>query len=263
VKAPWALRPLCSILPGDAEGDQRLGRGRERVVRANGEEAAGDRRRHAAGARDGAQKLVAVGHRVDGLAVRDVIDRAGDRGHGAKRPRRLSSQLRAATVAYCLDATDLRLPAGERGDLGRVAADDGDLELVEQALRSLGPVGRGAGADGIEHDRDAGSVGRAAGDEHRLDPLVRERADVEDERPRDRRHLRDLLHCVRHHRQRAERERCVRRLVHDHVVRDLVDERLALADRGEIGAGVHRRTGCRRAHRPVVSDGCTSKARAS
>ena len=36
---------------------------------------------------------------------------------------------------------------------------------------------------------------------------------------------------VRHHGQRAEGERRVRRLVHDDVVRDLVDERLALADR--------------------------------
>ena len=42
-------------------------------------------------------------------------------------------------------------------------------------------------------------------------------------------HLLDLLGRVRHHRQRAERERRVRRLVHDDVVRDLVDERLALA----------------------------------
>ena len=47
-----------------------------------------------------------------------------------------------------------------------------------------------------------------------------------DARPR---HLLDLLARVRHHRQRAERERRIRRLVHDDVVRDLVDERLALA----------------------------------
>ena len=49
--------------------------------------------------------------------------------------------------------------------------------------------------------------------------------------PASRDHLLDLLARVRHHRQRAERERRVRRLVHDDVVRDLVDERLALAHR--------------------------------
>ena len=55
-------------------------------------------------------------------------------------------------------------------------------------------------------------------------------------------HLLDLLDRVRHHGQRAEGERRVRRLVHDDVVRDLVDERLALADRGEVGSGSHART---------------------
>ena len=49
-------------------------------------------------------------------------------------------------------------------------------------------------------------------------------------------HLLDLLQRVRHHRQRAERERRVRGLVHDDVVGDLVDERLALANQREIGA---------------------------
>ena len=47
---------------------------------------------------------------------------------------------------------------------------------------------------------------------------------------------------VRHHRQRAERERRVGGLVHDDVVRDLVDERLALADQ--------RRGRRRRSRRP-------------
>ncbi len=46
---------------------------------------------------------------------------------------------------------------------------------------------------------------------------------------RERDHLLDLLARVRHHGQRAERKRRVRRLVHDDVVRDLVDERLARA----------------------------------
>ena len=51
------------------------------------------------------------------------------------------------------------------------------------------------------------------------------------------RHLLDLLARVRHHRQRAERERRIRRLVHDDVVRDLVDERLLLAHRAQRRSG--------------------------
>ncbi len=51
------------------------------------------------------------------------------------------------------------------------------------------------------------------------------------------RHLLDLFARVRHHRQRAERERRVRRLVHDDVVRDLVDERLLLAHRAQRRSG--------------------------
>ena len=68
-------------------------------------------------------------------------------------------------------------------------------------------------------------VRRPAGGEHRLDPVRRERPDVEHERAGEPDHLLDLLGRMRHHRQRAERERRVRGLVHDHVVRDLVDER--------------------------------------
>ena len=60
--------------------------------------------------------------------------------------------------------------------------------------------------------------------------------------PAMRDHLLDLLARVRHHRQRAERERRVRRLVHDDVVRDLVDERLrARARRRRESPGAHAR----------------------
>src|SRR4029453_15133274 len=45
-----------------------------------------------------------------------------------------------------------------------------------------------------------------------------------------------------HDGQRSEGERRVRRLVHDDVVRDLVDERLAPAGGGESGPRSHART---------------------
>src|SRR5207244_13377442 len=69
-----------------------------------------------------------------------------------------------------------------------------------------------------------------------------ERTDVEHERGREAGHLLDLLPRVRHHGQRPEGERGVGGLVHDDVVRDLVDERLALPDVSEGRYGIHART---------------------
>ena len=75
---------------------------------------------------------------------------------------------------------------------------------------------------------------------------ARERADVEDERARRGGHLLDLFDGMRHDRQRTDRERRVRRLVHDDVVRDLVDQRLPLAQVAQRRAGrVAHRPSCR------------------
>src|SRR5262249_38536780 len=60
------------------------------------------------------------------------------------------------------------------------------------------------------------------------------------ERRREPDHLLDLLASVRHHRQRADGECRIGGLVHDDVVRDLVDERLRAA---ELAEGRARRCG--------------------
>ena len=75
---------------------------------------------------------MSVGDRQHALAVGDVVDRAGDRGHAAERPRSLARQLRPGGRADGLDASDLRLVPGQGRDLRRVAANDGDVEVVEQ-----------------------------------------------------------------------------------------------------------------------------------
>src|SRR5205823_3571620 len=71
------LRLERSILAGDAEGDERLRGGGQRIVGPEGEEAARDRGRHAARAGDRREQRLAVrdGGRV--LSVRDVVDGAG------------------------------------------------------------------------------------------------------------------------------------------------------------------------------------------
>ena len=150
-----------------------------------------------------------------------------------------ASAATSATAADRLDSPHLGRDADKRGDLTRVTAEHCDVDLAENPARGLGAVRRGAGPDRVEHDRDAARVRGAPGSEHRLDPVRRERADVQDERAGEPDHLLDLLRRVRHHGQRPERERRVRRLVHHHVVRDLVDERLALPHAAPTTPGAH------------------------
>ena len=98
-----------------------------------------------------------VRDRDDRIAVGDVVDRAGDGGDEPERPRGLARELGGlAARGDRLDAANLRLDADERRDLGRVAAQDRDVDVVEEPPRRLGAVARRAGADRVEHDRDAG-----------------------------------------------------------------------------------------------------------
>ena len=154
--------------------------------------------------------------------------------------RRLARELgRIAAAGDRLDAAHLGLGADERRHLAGVAAQHRHVDVGEDPLRRLRPVPRRPGADRVEDDRHAPRVGRASGEQHRVDPGRRERADVEHERAGEADHLLDLLGRVRHHRQRAQGERGVGRLVHDDVVRDLVDERLALAQLPKRLTGAH------------------------
>src|SRR6266511_4020050 len=53
------------------------------------------------------------------------------------------------------------------------------IEEVEDPLRRLGAERRRTDADGIEHDRRSRGVRGLPRQQHRLDPLTRERADVQ------------------------------------------------------------------------------------
>ena len=171
-----------------------------------------------------------------------MVDRPGHRRDHAEAARCGARELgRLDTGSDRLDPANLRLSTDERRDLARIAAEHRHVHETEDAVRGRRTVFRRTRTDGIEHHRDLPRGRSTAREQHRLDPVRRQRADVEDERRRDARHLLDLFTGVRHHRQCAERQRRVRRLVHDDVVRDLVYERLLLAQRAQ------RRS--RRAHR--------------
>ena len=154
MEAARALRLGGRVLPGDAEGDERLDRGFERVVLA-GEEAARQRRRHAAGARDRREQLVPVRDRGGAIAVGDVVDRAGDGRDDAERPRGCAGELGGiAAAADRLDPAHLGLDPDERRDLAGVPAQDRHVDDVEDPLRGVGAVRGRAGPDGVEDDRD-------------------------------------------------------------------------------------------------------------
>ena len=192
-------------------------------------------------------------------AVRDVVDRAGDGDDSARARARPRGPARRPTgLADRLDAADLAPAARQRRDLGRVAADDRDLAARRATgARSrcdsvVAPAPTGSSTTGTPARfaaRPASSIDSTQASESV--PMLSTSAEAAA------RHLLDLLQRVRHHRQRAERERRVRGLVHDHVVRDLVDERLALTDRGEVGAGrlTRRLAGRRPGRRPAPISG--------
>ena len=191
-------------------------------------------RRHAARAGDRREQLVPV----------------RDRERRARRPRRgrpapvteaTTPSVRAAARASSagvaagadrLDAAHLRLDADERRDLARVAAQ----HRRRRPRRGSAAPSR-CGSASRRRRPDRARPGRRA-----RSPPCR-RASIASTQcgesvpmlstsaPASADHLLDLLARVRHHGQRAERERRVRGLVHDDVVRDLVDERPALAQR--------------------------------
>ena len=131
------------VLGGDLVGDERLRRGVERIVGLHGDEAAGERGRDAAGSRHRREERMTVRDGDDPLAVRDVVDRPGDRRDEPELPRGPARERRRLEPGrHRLDAAHLRLRPDERRDLALVAAEDGDVDLVENAPRGVRPVRR-------------------------------------------------------------------------------------------------------------------------
>ena len=102
---------------------------------------------------------MAVGHRERAPPIGHVIDRPCDGCDHAEGNGSAGRELRTfGSGAERLDSADLRLDSGEHCRLRSVAADDRDVDSVEDPLRGLGAESRGADADGVEHDGHACSV---------------------------------------------------------------------------------------------------------
>ena len=105
VERAGALGVTRSLLAGDAERDERLCRRFERPVGVDGEEAAGERARDAPRAGDRGEHRVAVLDRDRPPAVRDVVDRPGDRRDQSEALRGRAAASSAASPPASIDST--------------------------------------------------------------------------------------------------------------------------------------------------------------
>ncbi len=182
---------------------------------------------------------MAVRDREHAVAVGDVVDGARHRSDEAERPG-ASRRAPRAPSRCSIDSTPRTSAAtpSERRHLAGVAAQHGDVDLLEDPPRGVRAVRGRAGADGVEHDGHCRARWR-----HRLRASIASTQCSESvpmlstSAPASATISSTSSARMRHHGQRAERERRVRGLVHDDVVRDLVDERLALAHRAQRRAG--------------------------
>ncbi len=183
VERPWTARARGCVFRRNAERCERLSGSLQRHERLGGEKAAGHRRRHAARAGDGREQRMSIGDAEHALAVGDVIDRPGHRCDHAEPLRGLARELgRCEAGADRLDAAHLGRRADQRCHFTRIATQHGDVDGLEDPSRSLRPVRGRTHADRIEHDGHSACVRRVACEQHRVDPLFRERPDVQHER---------------------------------------------------------------------------------
>src|SRR6185436_16767624 len=134
MKRAWAFGLTSRVLTCDTQRNEGLGGRGERRVRADSEESARDRGRNTSRTCDPSEERITVCDPNGLFAVGDLVDRAGDRGDCAELLRRGPRELCGGVArADRFDASDLGLAAGERRDLGCVAAHDRDVDLFEQA----------------------------------------------------------------------------------------------------------------------------------
>ncbi len=97
--------------------------------------------------------------------------------------------------------------------------------LSEQPAGRLVAIARRADADGIEHPgtpEPSGDLGRRL---HADNPILRQRADIDDERVGDRAEVLGLLRSMDHRRRGADRQQRVGGDVHRHKIGHRLDER--------------------------------------
>ena len=169
-----------------------------------------------------AHRLGAVGYH---------IDRPGQRHRGVVLPRHIAGErhhVPGDVLLRGINALGAHLEAGDKPQLGGVAADDRKLHLLKQAGDRLVAHARGAGPHRIEDDRDVLSVGHLAGMAHGGDGAVIQGADVEVDGTCQAGDVIHVVQVVAHDGRGPDGEKPVGHVVDGDVVGDAVHERALL-----------------------------------
>ena len=130
--------PFQSQLAADSHG-QDAGSGRREGI-GHGRKGRDEGRRHTARTGDIGQHGAAVVDFCRPLPVGNDIDGTGNGDGRPQMPCQRCCQVRVSRSDAAVDAEILTaLMGGQTGDFRSIAADDGQGQFVQQALRSLGP----------------------------------------------------------------------------------------------------------------------------
>ena len=159
------------------------------------------------------------------LPVGNDIDGTSNGDGRPQMPCQRCCQVRVSRSDAAVDAEILTaLMGGQTGDFRSIAADDGQGQFVQQALRSLGPESRAAGADGVEDDGNAVSRSGPASCHHGFQRPLLERSQIEDQGLGGGRHFSDFLDGIGHGRRGADGQGRIGAVGHGDEISDVVDE---------------------------------------
>jgi hydroxyethylthiazole kinase len=189
-------------------------------------------------------KITGTGCQLSGMMTAFVVanpdnklEAAGDGDDSAAFGRKVLDKF-DGTVQICVghgvrnvSVNALRRAAAQRQrlDLGDIAADDGEFDLLHQLDGGVRAQGRRARADGVEQHDMAEGICLCARAEHALDAALVQRADVDVQAAADRRDVLDVLRLIGHDRAAAAGKQNVGHVVDRDIVRDIVHQRHSVA----------------------------------
>ncbi|MNC43713.1 hypothetical protein D3C75_925880 [compost metagenome] len=123
---------------------------------------------------------MAVADHIGGAAIRDNIFLAGDNHHALQLQRGLYSQSgHIAVTGSGIHAFDAPALADDMGHFRDIAAQRGNLHMVDQLMGNFGAVSSGSCTYGIKHDRHVMAVRSLACQQHGLNGVIIQCADIQ------------------------------------------------------------------------------------
>ena len=225
--------------PGQAHRRHGRGGGFQRAVGVGHQEGRHQPGELAARSRDPAHFGAAV---ADDAALRPVADQINGSGDGNDRFGPLGKVFyeldglgqglfRDSVGHVCVHALRRAAAQGQGLDLGDVAPDDGEGQLLHEADGRVRPQGGGPGPYGVQQDGVAQRGGLFARPVHRLDAPLVEGADVQIQAAAEGRDVLHVLRLVGHDGTAAAGQEDVGHIVDGDVIGDVMHQR----DRGPHG----------------------------